>query len=219
MPAARIRQPFAAAFAVLVLLAAYLGLSTTRIPTPLGSDKGLHFVTFFLLSATFYWIIETSRRRCIHLTLVVCTAGLSVGSEVVQGLIPNNGREFDPFDIVANVVGSALALALCSWYHKRMLERKRKNRHYDIVPGDDVPEGDEEDVELGLVRDEDAGGVVPVEAGGDSIAGAVAVPKASITEELDNWDENAEDWEEDDEDTAADVKEGDGQEETKKRTD
>lgn len=169
--------------------------------------------------ATFYWIIETSRRRCIHLTLVVCTAGLSVGSEVVQGLIPNNGREFDPFDIVANVVGSALALALCSWYHKRMLERKRKNRHYDIVPGDDVPEGDEEDVELGLVRDEDAGGVVPVEAGGDSIAGAVAVPKASITEELDNWDENAEDWEEDDEDTAADVKEGDGQEETKKRTD
>lgn len=36
----------------------------------------------------FYWILETNRRRVIHLTLIICTAGLSVGSEVVQGILP-----------------------------------------------------------------------------------------------------------------------------------
>lgn len=42
-----------AAFIVLILLSAYLGLSTQRIPTPYQSDKGLHFVTFFLLTVSY----------------------------------------------------------------------------------------------------------------------------------------------------------------------
>ncbi|KAI7602447.1 hypothetical protein KC319_g22294, partial [Hortaea werneckii] len=152
MPSVQIRQPFAASFALLILASAYLGLSTQKIPQYGQSDKGLHFVTFFLLTLTFYWIIETSRRRVVHLTLLVCTAGLGIGSEFVQAFLPN-GRDFDPYDILANVVGSGLALGLCSWYHKRMLERRRKNKHYDIVPGEDGElegeEGRERDVELG----------------------------------------------------------------------
>lgn len=56
-------------------------------------------------------------------------------------------REFDPFDIVANLVGSSVALGLCTLYHKRMLDRKRKKKleGYGIVAGG---EG-EEDLELG----------------------------------------------------------------------
>ena len=67
-------------------------------------------------------------------------------SEVVQGLLPNE-RLFDPFDIAANVLGSMAALALCAWYHRRMLERKRRRKlqGYGIVADG---EG-EEDVELG----------------------------------------------------------------------
>ena len=127
---------------------------------------------------------------------MICTAGLSIGSEVVQALLPN-GRDFDPFDILANVVGSALALAACSWYHRRMLERRRKGKHYDIVPGEEPNEGDEErDVELGTIRDQETGSV-PVAANGpvEPDAGAGA-KKTDVTEELDNWDENAEDWDE-----------------------
>lgn len=190
MPSIRIRQPFAAAFAVLLLLSAYLGLSNPKIPQYGQSDKGLHFVTFFLLTITFYWILETSRRRVVHLTLLTCTAGLGIGSEIVQALLPN-GRDFDPYDILANVVGSTCAILLCSWYHKRMLERRRKNKHYDVVPG----EGGEVDVELGEgvgVGSQETG-VVPAEANGQASGGA----KTNVTEELDNWDENADDdWEE-----------------------
>lgn len=58
-----------------------------------------------------------------------------------------NGRTFDPYDILSNIVGSVTALALCSWYHKRMLERKRLAKHYRVVPGDDGDGG--RDVELG----------------------------------------------------------------------
>lgn len=170
---------------------------------------------------SFYWILETSRRRVIHLTLLTCTAGLCIGSEVIQALLPN-GKDFDPFDILANVTGSACALALCSWYHKRMLERKRKSKHYDIVPGEDGELGEgEADVELGEGPGPGLGnqqsGVVPAAANGSTQAGA---QKTDVTEELDQWDENAEDWEEEGAE-AARTTAGLGAEEepAKKRTD
>lgn len=40
----------AAAFAVLILAAGYLGLAPNQIPSYAQSDKVLHFVTFFLLT-------------------------------------------------------------------------------------------------------------------------------------------------------------------------
>lgn len=129
------------AFLLLNLLAAYVGLTSLQIPQV--NDKALHFFTFFLLSITFYWILDTSRRRVLNLTLLVVTCVLGLGSEFVQAALPN-GREFDPLDIAANVVGSLAALGLCTLYHRRMLERKRRRKGYGVVPQDG-----EEDVELG----------------------------------------------------------------------
>ncbi|RMX93414.1 hypothetical protein D0867_14212 [Hortaea werneckii] len=234
---------------------AYLGLSTQKIPQYGQSDKGLHFVTFFLLTTvtivlnvethatvpsqeltdarkqlTFYWILETSRRRVVHLTLLVCTAGLGIGSEFVQAFLPN-GRDFDPYDILANVVGSALALGLCSWYHKRMLERRRKNKHYDIVPGEEGDlereEGRERDVELGEGvgaghnLQEQETGTVPANANGQTSAGAEQAKGTNVTEELDNWDENEEDWDDDEVngESKTTTNNNEAGPETKKRTD
>ncbi|GAB7351355.1 hypothetical protein MBLNU459_g2038t1 [Dothideomycetes sp. NU459] len=193
----RVRKSFAAAFVVLLFLAGSLGLAPNQIPQYKQSDKVLHLVTFAILTLCFYWILETSRRRVIHLTLLVCTAGLSIGSEVVQGILPN-GRQFDPYDILANVVGSGLALLACSWYHKRMLERRRAARNYSAVPGDDFDQ--DRDVELG----ESLGGH-PQETG--VIA---ATEPTNVADELDNWDENAEDWDED-EPTTGESADGEGQ--------
>ncbi|CAK4032307.1 related to domain [Lecanosticta acicola] len=220
MPSMRIRTPFAASFGVLLFASAYLGLTTEKIPSYGQSDKGLHFVSFFLLTLTFYWILETSRRRVIHLTLLFCTAGLAIGSEVAQALLPN-GRDFDPFDILANVVGSTCALLLSSWYHKRMLERRRKNKHYDIVAGDEEGEVDpERDVELGegVGLGNQETGSVPADTNGQASAGAKST---NVTEELDNWDENDEDWEEEGAEAAKVVAGVSGEEEadSKKRTD
>mgnify|MGYP005989197673 FL=1 len=77
------------------------------------------------------------------MTLVVCTLALGVGSEFIQSFLPND-RDFDMYDIVANIVGSLAGLGLCSWYHKRMLERRRQTKTYNAVPGEDI-----EDLELG----------------------------------------------------------------------
>lgn len=142
-----------------------------------------------MLQLLFYWILETNRRRNLQLTLVVCPVILGLGSEVVQGIlpvrssspnsiytkltIPQNGREFDYWDIAANEVGCLLAIALSTWYHKRMLERKRAARSYLAVPGDDIELGE---------------GVSGQETG-------VIDHTTTVDEELDNWDENAEDWE------------------------
>ena len=129
------------AFVLLNLLAAYLGLTSLQVAQV--NDKVLHFITFSLLTLTFYWILDTSRRRVLNLTMLVVTVVLGVGSEFVQVVLPN-GRDFDPLDIAANVTGSLSALGLCTLYHKRMLERKRRRKGYGVV----AEEG-EEDIELG----------------------------------------------------------------------
>ncbi|KAF1973534.1 hypothetical protein BU23DRAFT_554159 [Bimuria novae-zelandiae CBS 107.79] len=175
----RIRKPFAAAFAALIFISAAGGFAPPKYnvtPTYKQSDKALHFVAFFLLTLTFYWILETSRRKVLQLTFMVVTLGLGVASEVIQGLLPID-RQFDYFDIVANVMGSLMALSLCNWYHKRMLERKRAARGYGAVAGDDH----DVDIELGESR---------VEDGQES-----GIARPDVERELDNWDENAEDWE------------------------
>ncbi|RSL90665.1 hypothetical protein CDV31_015635 [Fusarium ambrosium] len=173
----RIRLPFAGAFVLLLFIAAYAGLTTVQLGQYVN-DKVLHFFTLFLLTTVFYWVVDTSRRRTLNMTLVVCTLVLGVGSEFVQGFL-DNGREFDLYDIVANIIGSFAGLGLCTWYHKRMLERKRQRRRYTAVPGED-----QGDVELGEGHE----------------TGVVEGPSRSRTleEEVDNWDENHidEDWDE-----------------------
>lgn len=175
------------AFIFLLILAGYIGLlphsTASSVPANLQpNDKFLHLATFFLLSVTFYWILDTTRRRTLHLTLLICTLGLGIGSEIVQGFLPND-RAFDPFDVVANVVGSLGAVGLCGWYHRRMLERRRMSRF-------GLMDGGEEDVELGVgvgsSREED--GLGPQESG-----------VTNLEQEVDNWDENAVDnWDTED---------------------
>lgn len=157
--------------------------TSSSIPTNLQpNDKFLHLVTFFLLTVTFYWILDTTRRRTLHITLLVCTLGMSIGSEIVQGLLPID-RAFDPFDVVANVVGSLGAVGLCGWYHRRMLDRRRKSR-FGVV------DGGEEDVELGV----GVGGSREEEGLGPQESGVM-----NLEQEVDNWDENAVDnWDTED---------------------
>jgi VanZ family protein len=198
------------AFLTLILLAAYLGLSAHPNPTtPDGNpadthpalptaptlplnDKFLHFTTFFLLTSVFYFILDTSRRRTLNLTFITCTVVLGIGSEFLQHLVPN-GRDFDLWDIVANVVGSVSALGVCSWYHMRMLERKRVRRGYGAVATGE--EG--EDLELG----ERLGVGVGAQENGEVVASTATTAGVArgknLEEEVDNWDENLDDgWEE-----------------------
>jgi len=62
-------------------------------------------------------------------------------------------------------------------------------KNYQVVPGDDL----DQDVELG----ETAG----IE---DQESGVVHPHEATVTEQLDNWDENAEDWEDNADEGVAD---------------
>lgn len=175
-------------FFLLLLLAGYAGLTSLQVGAYVN-DKVLHTFTFFLLTVVFYWIVDTNRRRTLHFTLVVCTLCLGVGSEFLQGFLPN-GRDFDFYDIVANLVGSLAGLGLCSMYHKRMLERKRSRKSYTAVP-DGVD--DEGDIELGegIVGAQESGVMEASGAAGEGPSSKTM----SLEEQVDNWDENApDDW-------------------------
>ncbi|ATY64093.1 VanZ domain protein [Cordyceps militaris CM01] len=179
----RIRFTFAGVFLLLLLLAAYAGLTKLQL-SHMVNDKLLHFLTFFLLTVVFYWVVDTNRRRTINMTLIICTLILGVGSEFLQSFLPND-REFDMYDIAANIVGSLLGLGLCSWYHRRMLERRRQQKTYNAVPGEDA-----EDLELGVGHE----------------TGVVDAAPQTLEDEVDNWDENApDDWEEDGNAEGADI--------------
>ena len=64
-----------------------------------------------------------------------------------------------------------------------MLERRRAAKNYQIVPGDEI---DDHDVELGegVGTERQESGVIPA-------------TEPTVTQQLDNWDENAEEWDED----------------------
>ncbi|KAK4100382.1 hypothetical protein N658DRAFT_567498 [Parathielavia hyrcaniae] len=184
----RIRLPFAGTFATLLLLATYTTLlspatsSTSPLPTQFNPLL-LHALTLLALTTSFYWSLDTTRRRILHLTLLVCGGGLGVGSEVLRAAVisfssSGGGGGFEVLNVIANLVGMLAGLGLCAWYHRRMVERKRL-RKYTAVP---TGEG-EEDLELGE---------------GPGLGGQ------TLEEEVDNWDENAIDaW--DEEDDAGDV--------------
>lgn len=116
----------------------------TSVQVPQVNDKALHFVTFFILTLTFYWILDTTRRRALNFTILFVTVGLGIGSGALQTFLPS-GPPFDPIDIAANIVGSLLALGLSTFYHKRMLDRRRKAKGYGVVPQD----GEDGDLEMG----------------------------------------------------------------------
>ena len=192
------------AFFLLLLFSSSLGLlphSSLQTPEaakkyiPRQSDKALHFVLFFALTITFYFILDAARRRVLHLTLFTCTLCLGVGSEIVQELLPND-RSFDPWDVFANVLGSLVAVMLANAYHRRAAERRRKAK-FSALLGEDVGEGD---LELG-----EGSGLSGVHDGSVRVDGSgqeTGVVQKSVEEELDNWDENAPDeaWDEEDDD-------------------
>ncbi|ODQ63965.1 hypothetical protein NADFUDRAFT_84023 [Nadsonia fulvescens var. elongata DSM 6958] len=134
----KIRKSFAITFVALCFLSAYLGFADIHLP----HDKLIHFVTFFLLSLVFYWIIDAPRKRCVHFSLIVCTMFGGVGSEFLQGFLPY--RSFDYRDILCNVAGSTIAIGLSGLYHQRMLKRKRVTRYQALHQFDaatDLEEG------------------------------------------------------------------------------
>lgn len=194
----RIRFPFLIAFIAILLLSSSAGLlphsalpaapDNVRDKIPPNTDKVAHFLCFFALTATFYFILDTARRRVLHLTLIVCTVILAFGSEVAQGLLPND-REFDLWDVLANVLGSLAALGMANAYHKRAAERRRRAKFAALLG-----EGGEDDVELGT-----GPGVANGDVGGPS-AQETGVATRTVEEELDNWDENVpdDDWDEED---------------------
>jgi len=200
----RIRFPFAIAFFVLLVVSSSLGLLPhSSLPSapesakpyiPSQSDKALHFISFFALTVTFYFIVDTGRRRVIHLTLLVCTLVLGVGSEVAQGLLPND-RDFDAWDVLANVLGSLCALGLASAYHRRAAERRRRAK-YSALAGEGL-EG--EDLELGEGPGISAANGDLARTTDGQETGVVAAPHKSVEEELENWDENLPDdaWDDD----------------------
>ena len=58
------------------------------IPHPESTvhDKLQHFLVFFFLTLVFYWIVDTTKRRILNMTIIFSLI-MGIGSEVLQAMI------------------------------------------------------------------------------------------------------------------------------------
>ncbi len=96
-PLKHARAWFAVAYCMLVVVAV---LSLLPAPDMPGSDKTLHLLTYFILSATFVSLAQRQRRLLFIIPGLVLY-GLLL--EVLQGL--TGYRQMDSLDALANGVG------------------------------------------------------------------------------------------------------------------
>lgn len=146
------------ALLVLSLLGFHPTLASHLTPAAVPwSDKLLHFICFGIATALFYscWVVEEHARRVTFwrywnelVSLIGFTLVGGIGSEFVQALLPY--KSFQIGDVVANLLGSGLAVLVMHHYSRearRAAELRRLYVHLDqISPEDDDDEDyDEED--------------------------------------------------------------------------
>lgn len=99
-----------------LLILALCSIPGTSIPdyTLFSFDKLGHFGMFFI--GALLWLRAWPERPGW-----VFAAGLafSVGTELYQGLVPFLGRNADPFDVLADVVGLVAGLSLALWLRRK----------------------------------------------------------------------------------------------------
>ena len=103
------------------------------------SDKLVHFLLFLFLNLAYLY--DYTKYKYPHhtkinpeLAFTAVAAMLGLVTESCQ-LAMNTGREFDNFDIVADVLGAFAALGLMRWFgghvlRKYVFKRNKKRRHH-----------------------------------------------------------------------------------------
>ncbi|GAA5927203.1 hypothetical protein JCM3775_002477 [Rhodotorula graminis] len=161
----RIRPAFVLLTFLSLLVLSLLGFHPTLAhhlapPQVPLSDKVLHFVCFAAATALFYacWVVDESARRVAvwryfkeAATVVVCMLVGGIGSEFLQSLLPY--KTFQPGDVVANLLGSGIALAL-SHHGARQARREAELRTLYSALGDMPSDDDDDDEEGGVGQDE-----------------------------------------------------------------
>lgn len=131
------------------------------------SDKVLHFICFGIATALFYscWVVEEHARRVTFwrywnelVSLLGFTLVGGIGSEFVQALLPY--KSFQIGDVVANLLGSGLAVVVMHHYSRqarRAAELRTLYVHLDqINPEDDDDDDDDyDDAERGDSLDDE----------------------------------------------------------------
>lgn len=115
------------AFSALVITligAAYLGFALVSF----NHDKLLHFGVFFTLTVEFFFLWE--RQRPWKYTIVVL-ATAAVLLEYVQNIV-NPERKFDALDIVYNLHGVILAVAVCCLFQAICSRRRPVHRSIEL---------------------------------------------------------------------------------------
>ena len=64
---------------------------------------------------------------------IICSLSVRPSCSAQINYPLQHARKFNSSDILADIFRSLSALAICSWYHKQMLERKRQGKDYHGV--------------------------------------------------------------------------------------
>ncbi|KAH7888693.1 hypothetical protein F5I97DRAFT_1854651 [Phlebopus sp. FC_14] len=145
----RLRPWFLVFTCVIMVLLALLGFTSFSHALPFN-DKFLHFTCFCIATGVFYFIfdVEEDARRIwfwrhsgLIFTAVTCFFFGGLVSEIVQSMLPY--KEFDPGDVVANVLGSTIGLYTSYHLEKHYRARREIARLYRPLETEETSDMDD----------------------------------------------------------------------------
>ncbi len=92
-----------------------------KLPPIKNSDKLYHAIAYFIFTGlwyfTFYFTFEFKKNKALAFAFIA-SASFGIIIEILQGILTEN-RESDVYDVIANTVGTILALLMMIIIKKR----------------------------------------------------------------------------------------------------
>lgn len=103
----RVRKTLLFTVIILVTILSLMPLHKLEIKAPLGTDKVIHIIMYFMITILALWSYSNGNSQTLKIVIIVILYGILI--EVLQECMPLK-RTGDIYDVIANTIGSFLGM-------------------------------------------------------------------------------------------------------------
>ncbi|MFV0237284.1 MAG: VanZ family protein [Flavobacteriales bacterium] len=103
----RVRKTLLFTVIILVTILSLMPLHKLEIKAPLGTDKAIHIIMYFMITILALWSYSNGNGQTLKIVIIVILYGILI--EVLQECMPLK-RTGDIYDVIANTIGSFLGM-------------------------------------------------------------------------------------------------------------
>lgn len=111
---------------IAITIASLVSLSNMPRVNVLGKDKTVHFLFYFVLTLTWNFALQKKYKNwALKYIIVFVVIGYGIVIEVLQEVLTKT-RQADIYDVIANSVGTLVALIVIFWLKNKTFEKNFK---------------------------------------------------------------------------------------------